>query len=278
MITRRKRKLTFSLVLLLILMAVSLLPFYLMIAGSFKPSMAFFMVPMDMNPFTNLSLNNYKAVLKKVDMFRAFGNSLFITGMTVLITVCISAMGGYVFAKKQFAGKRALFAVLMATMMLPRQLLMVPNFIIANSLSLVNKPIGVVLTSVNAAYGIFLCKQYMASLMDEMIEAAVIDGCGEIRLFTRIILPLTKPVIGALMIFTFISNWNDFIWQNIMLTSKANRTIPLALSYLIGLADGVSTIGPQMAGATLSAVPIVLFFLAFQRYFIKGISIGAVKG
>ncbi len=275
---RRKRKLTFSLVLLLILMVLSLLPFYLMIAGSFKPSMAFFIVPMDMNPFTNLSLNNYFTVFKKVDMFRAFETSLFITGMTVLITVFISALGGYVFAKKRFAGKRLLFAVLMTTMMLPRQLLMVPNFVVANSLSLVNKPMGVVLTSVNAAYGIFLCKQYMSSLMDEMIEAAVIDGCGEIRIFTKIIVPLSKPVFGALAIFTFISNWNDFIWQNIMLTSKANRTIPLALSYLIGLADGVSTIGPQMAGASLSAVPVIVLFLCLQRYFVKGISIGAVKG
>ena len=275
---RLKRQLTFSLVLLLIMMTLSLLPFYLMITGSFKPSMAYFVVPMDMNPFTNLSLNNYFTVFKKVDMFKAFGTSLFITGMTVMITVFISALGGYVFAKKRFAGKRFWFAVLMATMMLPRQLLMVPNFVVANSLSLVNKPMGVVLTSVNAAYGIFLCKQYMSSLMDEMIEAAVIDGCGEIGIFTKIILPLSKPVFGALAIFTFISNWNDFIWQNIMLTSKANRTIPLALSYLIGLADGVSTIGPQMAGATLSAVPVIVFFLCLQRYFIKGISIGAVKG
>lgn len=275
---QRKRKLTFSLVFLLIMMALSLLPFYLMIAGSFKPSLAFFIVPMDMNPFTNLSLNNYFTVFKKVDMFKAFGTSLFITGMTVIITVFISALGGYVFAKKMFAGKRFLFTVLMATMMLPRQLLMVPNFVVANSLRLVNKPMGVVLTSVNAAYGIFLCKQYMSSLMDEMIEAAVIDGCGEIRIFTKIIVPLSKPVFGALAIFTFISNWNDFIWQNIMLTSKANRTIPLALSYLIGLADGVSTIGPQMAGATLSAAPVIVFFLCLQRYFIKGISIGAVKG
>jgi len=262
----------------MVMMAISLLPLYLMITGSFKPSMAFFMVPMDMNPFTNLSFNNYFTVFQKVDMFKAFRVSLFITGMTVLITVFISALGGYVFAKKKFSGKRFLFALMMITMMLPRQLLMVPNFIIANSLSLVNKPMGVVLTSVNAAYGIFLCKQYMVSIMDEMMEAAVIDGCGEICIFTKIIVPLSRPVFAALAIFTFISSWNDFIWQNIMLTSKANRTIPLALSYLIGLADGVSTVGPQMAGATLSAVPMILFFLCFQRHFIKGISIGAVKG
>jgi multiple sugar transport system permease protein len=240
--------------------------------------MSFFMVPMDFNPFTNISLNNYQTVLKKVDMFGAFGNSLFITGATVFITVAVSAMGGYVFAKKQFAGKRFWFVVLLVTMMLPRQLLMVPNFIIANSLNLTNKAIGVILTTVNAAYGIFLCKQYMSTLMDEMIEASVIDGCGEIRIFTHIIVPLSKPVFGALAIFTFINCWNDFIWQNIMLTSKANRTIPLALSYLIGLQDGVSTIGPQMAGATMSMIPILIFFLCFQRYFIRGISMGAVKG
>ena len=269
---------SFSLVLLVLFMAASLLPLYIMISGSLKPSMSFFLVPMDFNPFTNLSLNNFRIVLKKVDMFRAFGNSLFITGMIVAITLLVSAMGGYVFAKKKFAGKRFWFVVLLITMMLPRQLLMVPNFIIANSMNLADKPFGVILTSVNAAYGIFLCKQFMSSLMDEMIEASVIDGCGEVRIFTRIVAPLSKPVFGALAIFTFINCWNDFIWQNIMLTSKAHRTIPLALSYLIGLQDGTSTIGPQMAGATMSMIPILIFFLCFQRYFIKGISMGAVKG
>lgn len=272
------RRFSLSLVFLLLLMAVSLLPFYIMVSGSLKPSMSFFMVPMDFNPFINLGLSNYRAVLKKVDMFRSFGNSLFITGTTVMITVVISAMSGYVFAKKKFAGKRFWFVVLLVTMMLPRQLLMVPNFMIAHSLNLTDKAFGVILTTVHASYGIFLCKQYMSTLMDEMIEASVIDGCGEVRIFTEIIVPLSTPVFGALAIFTFISCWNDFIWQNIMLTSKANRTIPLALSYLIGLQDGVSTIGPQMAGATMSMIPILIFFLFFQKYFIKGISMGAVKG
>ncbi|MDD2428502.1 MAG: carbohydrate ABC transporter permease [Eubacteriales bacterium] len=272
------RRFSLSLVFLLLLMAVSLLPFYIMVSGSLKPSMSFFMVPMDFNPFINLGLSNYRAVLKKVDMFRSFGNSLFITGTTVMITVVISAMSGYVFAKKKFAGKRFWFVVLLVTMMLPRQLLMVPNFMIAHSLNLTDKAFGVILTTVHASYGIFLCKQYMSTLMDEMIEASVIDGCGEVRIFTEIIVPLSTPVFGALAIFTFISCWNDFIWQNIMLTSKGNRTIPLALSYLIGLQDGVSTIGPQMAGATMSMIPILIFFLFFQKYFIKGISMGAVKG
>ena len=273
-----KRKFSLSMAFLLLMMMVCLLPFYIMVSGSLKPSMSFFKVPMDFSPFHNISLNNYQIVLKKVDMFRAFGNSLFITGMTVIITLLVSAMGGYVFAKKKFAGKRFWFVVLLVTMMLPRQLLMVPNFIIANSLNLTDKASGVILTTVNAAYGIFLCKQYMSSLMDEMIEASVIDGCGEVRIFTSIIVPLSKPVFGALAIFTFINCWNDFIWQNIMLTSKANRTIPLALSYLIGLQDGISTIGPQMAGASMSMIPILIFFICFQKYFIKGISMGAVKG
>jgi len=274
----RNRRFSLSFAFLLLLLAASLLPFYIMVSGSLKPSMSFFMVPMDFDPFANLSLSNYRAVLKKVDMLRSFGNSLFITGMTVMITVAISAMGGYVFAKKKFIGKRFWFVVLLVTMMMPRQLLMVPNFMIAHSLNLTDKAAGVILTTVNAAYGIFLCKQYMSTLMDEMIEASVIDGCGEVQIFLKIIVPLSTPVFGALAIFTFINCWNDFIWQNIMLTSKANRTIPLALSYLIGLQDGVSTIGPQMAGATMSMIPILIFFLFFQKYFIKGISMGAVKG
>lgn len=271
----RKPGFNISIPFLWIALLLSLVPFYVMIIGSLKPNMALFVIPLDLNPF-RLILTNYKYVFTKMDITNWYANSLFISIMIALLSVVVAATGGYAFAKKNFIGKRILFAILLATMMLPRQILMVPNFLVANSLGLHNRLIGVVLTSINAAFGVFLCKQFMSTLPNELSEAAEIDGCSEIGIFLKIIAPLSRPVLGALGIFSFITGWNDFVWQNIMLTSKSLRTMPIAIAFLSQ--EKISYIGYQMAGATLSAVPMIIIFLYFQKYFIKGITVGGVKG
>lgn len=264
-----------STIILWLLIACTLLPFYVMIVGGFKSNFALFAIPPDMSPF-KLILANYKYVFTKMDLATSFGNSLFISVSISLITVMISAFAGYAFAKKEFAGKNFWFAVLLATMMLPRQILMVPNFLVAKNFGLVDKLMGVVLTSIAAPFGVFLCKQFMSTLPDELFEAAKLDGCSELGIFFKIVIPLSLPVLLALAIFSFINGWNDFVWQNIMLSSKANRTMPIAIAFLSQ--EKMSYIGYQMAGATLSAVPMLTIFLCFQKYFIKGITVGAVKG
>ncbi len=264
-----------ALFFLLIGILLCLVPFYVMFVGSLKPNMALFVIPIDMNPF-KLVTTNYQYVFQNLDLTTWYANSVYISLMIALLTIIIASTGGYAFAKKDFWGKGLLFSILLATMMLPRQILMVPNFLVANTLGLHNKLIGVVLTSLNAAFGVFLCKQFMSTLPNELIEAAQIDGSSELNIFVKIILPLSKPVLGALSIFSFITGWNDFVWQNIMLTSKALRTMPIAIAFLSQ--EKISYVGYQMAGATLSAVPMIIIFIYFQKYFIKGITVGGVKG
>lgn len=272
-----KTKKSWLLIPTILLVIGSLVPFYIMLIGALKPSMALYRLPADIAPLSNLTLVNFKNVLDKVDMLTAFKNSFLISAGVCLLTVILGTCGGYVFSKHKFAGKRFWFVVMMATMMLPKQIMLIPNFIVANKLSLNNTLLGVILTTVNGAYAIFLCRQFMTSIPNEILEAAKLDGSNEYRTFFTLVLPMSKPVIGALTIFTFISSWNDFVWQNIMLTSKKFRTVPLALAYLDGQTDVLTTLGNKMAGATLSAIPMVLLFVIFQKFFIKGISAGGLK-
>jgi multiple sugar transport system permease protein len=167
--------------------------------------------------------------------------------------------------------------VMLATMMLPRQIMLIPNYMVAFKLHIIDKPIGLVLTSISSAYAIFLCRQFIAEIPNGLIEAAKMDGCSELGVFFKIILPISRPVIGSLAIFTFISSWNDFVWQNIMLTSKKNMTVPLMLAYLEGQTDAMNALGNKMAGAAISAIPMLIMFISFQKYFIKGITTGGIK-
>jgi len=272
---RQRPRLTLASVLLSLLIVISFTPFYVMILGSLKPNSAFFRIPPDLKPW-NLIIDNYSYILNKTGILSGFLNSIYISVMISLITVAVSACAGYAFAKKRFWGRGVLFVIVMATMILPRQILMVPNFLVAKNLGLVNSLNGVVLTSISAPFGIFLCRQFMQTLPDELTDAATIDGCGSLATFVKIILPLSVPALGALAIFSFIGGWNDFVWQNIMLTAKENRTLPIAIAALAE--EKREMVGYQMAGATIATVPMLIIFLFFQKYFIRGITIGAVKG
>ena len=253
-----------------------LIPLYVMVVGAFKPSVALSLLPADLNPFTNLRLDNIVDVIKSSNMGLAFRNSLIISIGTVVITVVIGMTAGYAFAKREFWGKKIWFVVLLITMMLPNQVMLIPKYTVANNFGLTNHLYGVVFTSINAAYGIFLCRQFIGSISDELLAASRLDGCSEFQSFWHVVLPLSTPVMASLAIFTFINSWNDFVWQNIMLSKTALRTVPLALKFLSQNTEA-NTLALQFAGATLSAVPMILFFLFFQKYFIKGIGDGALK-
>ena len=270
-----KPKVTISYIILWISILICLVPLYVMIVGSLKPNITLFTIPPDLNPL-NVTLKNFEYVLTKMNFVQWFGNSLFISGMIAILTVLISSAAGYAFAKKKFFGKRVWFAILLATMMLPRQIMLVPNFIVAKGLHLDNSLMGVVLTSLNVAFGIFLCKQFMSTLPNEMLEAAQIDGCNDFKTFFKIVFPLSMPALGALAIFSFIAGWNDFLWQYIMLSSKSLRTMPIAIAFLAQ--ENAANVGYKMAGAAICAIPMILMFVVFQKYFIKGITVGGVKG
>ena len=248
-----------------------------MLVGALKSNVALSLIPADLNPFTNLRLTNFAKALKQSKMDIAFKNSLIISVGTSALTVMVGMMGGYTFAKREFFGKKAWFMLLLITMMLPSQVMLIPRYVVVNNMGLTNSLHGVILTTINAAYAIFLCTQFIKSLPNELLGAAKIDGCSEMQSFIMVVLPLSLPVIAALFIFTFINTWNDFVWQNIMLSSTRNRTVPLALAYLNNNPNNIKDLSLQFAGATISAIPMLIVFLLLQKYFIKGISAGAIK-
>ncbi len=274
----KKRKITFGTIIVVIILLLALFPFVVMIIGSFKPNLTFSIVPIDISPFKNMTTKNYQNVVNAVDIALAYRNSLFILVFVVGIEVVLATTTGYVFAVKNFPFKRILFALVIVTMMLPKQLLLVPNFMVAKKLSLINSLSGVALTTINASYGIFLTRQYVLSIPKDYYEAARLDGCSEWAIFSKIILPFLKPVIAAVAIYSMFAVWNDYLWQNVMLSSEANRTVPLMLAYLANKAvNGIPVVGLQLAGSMLSVTPLLIFFLIFQKWFIEGVSAGGIK-
>jgi multiple sugar transport system permease protein len=203
-------------------------------------------------------------------------NTVFMSVMSMIITCVTSAMAGYVLAKKKFYGKTILFGLIICAMALPKQVILVPLVRLMSDFELYDTIWAVILPIVGWPFGVFLLKQFSEGIPTEMIEAARIDGAGELRTFTDVALPMIKPGIGALAIFTFINAWNDYFMQLIMLTSNKNLTISLGIATMQG--ENSTDFGLLMAGSALAAVPIIFVFLIFQRYFTKGITMGAVKG
>ncbi len=203
-------------------------------------------------------------------------NTVFMAVTSMILTCITASMAGYALAKKRFAGRTILFSLIICAMALPKQVILIPLLREMSSLNLYNTIWAVIFPIVGWPFGVFLMKQFSEGIPGEMMEAACIDGAGEIKTFTKIVLPMVKPGIGALAIFTFINSWNDYFMQLIMLSSTDNLTISLGIAKL--QAENATDFGLIMAGATLAAVPIIIVFLVFQKYFTQGITMGAVKG
>lgn len=258
--------------------AMFLLPFVIMIIGSFKPALALNLIPLDLSPFRNLTFDNYERLASSVNMARAFRNSLYIVTFVVSIEVALGITTGYVFAKKDFPCKRILFVLVIITMMLPRQLLLIPNFMVAKTLGLMDSLTGVALTTINASYGIFLTRQRVLTIPNDYYEAAKLDGCNDFQVFGHIIFPQLKPTMAAIAIYSMFGVWNDYLWQYIMLTSPKNQTIPVLLAYVAnGNTSGVPATGMQLAGSVVALIPVLTFFFVFQKWFIEGTGDGAMK-
>ena len=265
-----------SLAALILAMLVFLFPFYIMLVGAFKNQMALTLVPPDINPFHNLTANNLRYVFDKSGILTWLLNSLLVSGGTALLTILVSATAGYSFAKKKYRGRDILFGVVISTMLLPRQMLLIPNYLVAMNLGLTNSLYGLVLTSVSPAFGIFLCRQFMQGIPTELIEAADMDGCGEIRKFASVILPLSAPALGALAIFSFFGTWNDYLWQLIMIGERDLYTVPIGVATF---SQGqISNTGRQLMAAAVATLPMLALFLACQKAFVRGITLGGVKG
>ena len=194
----------------------------------------------------------------------------------LLLTALISVTAGYAFGKMRFRGKQILFMLVMATMIMPKQVLLIPNFLVANDLGLVDKMIGVILTSLSPAFGIFLCRQYVLSLPSELFDAAEIDGCDEFRKYIHVALPLTLPALGTVLIFAFFTTFNDYLWQLVMISDKNLKTLPIGVAMFAQAQLNNKAV--QLALALCATVPLAILFVACQKFFIKGATSGAVKG
>lgn len=252
-----------------------LFPIYWMFSASLMKDMEIAKVPPQLFP-SKFFTGNYVELFKKSPALQWFFNSVFVSGVTTFFVLIISSMAGYAFAKKKFYAREIIFYILVATIMVPKQIMIVPLFKIVDSMKLFDSHWGLIIPVLGWPIGIFMMRQFMSNIPNEILESAKMDGCGEIRTFISIVLPLAKPGLSALAIFTFIQSWNDYMWQLLVISSKALKTLPLGVA---SLQEEFSVrYGLQLAGAVVASLPMILVFLCFQKYFTKGITMGAVKG
>ncbi|MBQ1316250.1 MAG: carbohydrate ABC transporter permease [Lachnospiraceae bacterium] len=265
-----------STILVILLLVWVMVPFYIMFFASFKPNFSILRLPPDLVPLKDFTLVNYKAVFERADVFLWMKNSFIISVSVALATAFIAVTAGYAFAKIKFPGKNVFFALVMATLMMPKQMLLIPNYLVAYNLHLQDSFHGVILTTIAPAFGVFLSRQYITSLPSTLFDAAEIDGCSELGKFFRVALPLSLPAVGTISIFAFFTSFNDYLWQLIMLSNKKLMTMPVGLSFFGQTMH--NNRAAQLALSSIGTIPLILIFIACQKFFIKGATVGAVKG
>ena len=264
----------FSAVVLILLAIFFLFPLYWIVTGSFKNKIeinANYPIWFPQEP----TVDNY-ARLFEHPAFHWLFNIIFISAMAMILTCLTAALAGYALGKKRFYGRGILFTIIICAMALPKQVIVIPLLQEMTFFHMNDNLWAVILPTVGWPFGVFLMKQFSETIPNEILEAARVDGAGELRTFFSVVFPMIKPGIGALAIFTFVNTWNDYFLQLVMLTSDKNWTLPLAIANLQG--EMSTDFGLIMAGAALAAIPIVVVFIAFQKYFTQGIAMGAVKG
>ncbi|MFC4728120.1 carbohydrate ABC transporter permease [Coralloluteibacterium thermophilus] len=261
--------------LLIGLAAIALAPLLWMLSVSFMQQGEASAFPPPLLP-ARFTLDNYRELFARAGMGRYFLNSVLVAGGITVLSLAFNLMAGYAFAKLRFAGRERVFQTLLAALVIPAQVAMLPLFLMMKGLGLVNTYGGVVVPALATVFGIFLVRQYARSIPDELLEAARIDGAGEFRIFRQIVLPVLRPIVVTLAIFTFMAAWNDFMWPLIVLTDQENYTLPVALAALSR--EHVQDSEMMMAGAVVTVLPVLALFLLLQRHYIQGLLLGSVKG
>lgn len=260
----------------MVLIAIlTLLPGFWMISASLMPAGEAGIYPPPFVP-SKVTFEHYDALITRLGLARYFMNSVILSVSITLISLFFNSMAGYAFAKFRFAGRDRLFRLMVAEMVIPAQVTTLPLFLMLNKVGLVNTYAGVIVTGMATIYGIFLIRQFTLSIPDSLIEAARMDGAGEFKIYWSVILPLCRPILVTLAIFTFLGAWSDFFWPLIVLTDDSMYTLPVALAILAG--EHVQDTELMMAGAVMTVLPVMLLFIALQRYYIQGIMVGSVKG
>ncbi len=250
-------------------------PLLFMISTSFKTEGQIWKYDIQWIP-DPIILENYVRVFTDMPFIRFFVNSLIVAGGITLGQIITGYLAAYAFARIRFTGRDKIFMIFLATMMIPSYVLIIPQYIMTDKLGLMNTYAAMILPSVVAAFSIFLLRNFMYSIPMELDEAAMIDGCNRLQILIKIIVPLTKPALSAMVIFVFMNAWNNFLWPLLVTSSESMRTIPLALSYFQTSND--AEYGPLMAAALVASFPILIVFMLAQNKFIEGMTMSGVKG
>jgi len=277
--TRFPGKLSNSLVYLVLILGVSitLLPFVWMILGSFKTPAELIQVPPTFWP-QNPTLENYRIILTdpKLPLLRFYGNSAFVAVFNVTTTLFTSSLLGYLFAKYEFRGKNLFFGWYLLLLMIPGQITMIPTYLILAKIGLLNSLWGLIVFSATDAFGVFMLKQFVEALPNDLLDAARIDGASEWQIYWKIVLPHLGAPLATLGVLNFMGNWNAYLWPMVVLTSIEKRTLPIILTWYNSQVS--SNPGITNAATILMVLPILFIFLYFQRWIIRGFTMSGLKG
>lgn len=260
---------------LMVIAVLTLMPLAWMVSASFMAPGEASRFPPPLLPRAP-TLANYHELFATVGIGRQFFNSLVMALGATVLSLSFNVAAGYAFAKLRFAGRERLFRTLLGALVIPAQVTMMPLFLMLERMGLVNTLPGVLIPWLASVFGIFLVRQYALSIPDELLEAARIDGASEWRIFRDVVLPLLKPVLVTLALLSFLGAWNDFMWPLIVLSDRDLQTLPVALAALSR--EHVSDTELMMAGAVVTVLPVLVLFLALQRYYMQGLLVGSVKG
>ena len=262
--------------ILILITIVMVIPFLWMLSASIKSDREVF----QMNPFVWIpevpKWDNYIKIWTKIPMLKFVENTVFLTIVVTFLQLLTSSFAAYSFAKLEFKHKNALFLAYIATIAMPWQVYMVPQFIMMRAMGLNDKLLAMICLQAFSAFGVFMMKQFYEGIPSELCEAARIDGMSEYKIYAKIMLPLSKPALSTLTIFTFVSTWNDYLGPLIYLKTESKKTIQLGLKMFIGQYS--SEYGLIMAGSVLSLIPVIIVFLCLQKYFVEGVASTGLKG
>jgi len=259
---------------LLLLAALTALPLLWMISASLMPAGEAMSLPAHLLP-SHPTFVHYATLFSRLNIGRTLLNSLLLAISITAVSLLCNSMAGYAFAKLRFRGRGRLFAILLATLIVPPQVTVLPLFLEIRAFGLINSFGGVLVAAIATVFGIFLIRQFALGIPDELLDAARLDGASELGIYWKIVFPLLRPILVTLGVFTFLSSWNDFMWPLTVLTDESKYTLPVALANLSG--EHVQDTELMMAGAVVTVLPGLLLFLALQRSYVEGIVMGSVK-
>jgi multiple sugar transport system permease protein len=275
---RRRRRVDVRRILLYVALlvgaAIALVPLLWMVSASLMPTGDASAYPPRLFPRT-ITFEHYRALFTRLNVGQSLVNSIIIAVAVTGLSLFINGMAGYAFAKLRFRRRDETFHALTLGLLIPTQVAMLPLFLLLKELHLVNTYWGVIIPGLASIFGIFLVRQYALAIPDDLLDAARMDGASELRIFWSVVLPVIRPILATLSIWTFLATWNDFLWPLVVLSDSRRYTLPVALAGLVG--EHVQDTELMMAGAVVTVIPVLVVFLALQRYYIRGVTAGSVK-